>query len=74
MPALRKEAHLRLPFLGRYIHIPSWLDVQLGANSPKLSAVRTRFFSEPGMNNGVGDLVEDDLPYVGFVTHCKQAR
>ena len=50
------------------------LDVQLVANSPKLSAVRTRFFSEPGMDDGMGHLVENDLPNIGFVTHRKQAR
>jgi len=50
------------------------LDVQLIANSPKLSAVRIRFFSEPGMNDGMGHLVENDLPNIGFVTHRKQAR
>jgi len=47
-------------------------DIQFAANGPKFPAVRTRFFAEPGMDDGVGHLVEYDLPYIGLFAHRKQ--
>ena len=35
--------------------------------------MRARFLSETGVNDRMGNLVENDLPEVGLVTHCEKS-